>query len=64
MPHDHRSKNKLTRRDKIRLLVLVALLGGLALTLILTVKRPTGPTKGFSDNVIVQQRIKNLGQSR
>ena len=54
----------MTRRDKIRLVVLVAVLGGLALTLALTIKRPTGPTKGFTDNVIVQHRKTNLGKSR
>lgn len=54
----------MTRRDQIGLVILLAVIGGLGLILALTIKRPTGPTKGFTDNVIVQQRIKNLGQSR
>lgn len=50
----------LSRQDKVGIIVLVSILSSLILILALTIERPDGPVRGFSDNVIVQQRIKNL----
>lgn len=54
----------MTRREKIGAGILVCLMSFFALLLVFTIKRPTGPTRGFSDNVLIQQRIKNLQNQR
>lgn len=54
----------MSNRDKIGVSVIIGVLLFLALALLVTFQRPTGPSYGFEDNVIVQQRIKNLERNR
>lgn len=50
----------LSKRDRIGLLLLVGLFCVFGILLLVTVDRPTGPSRGFQNNVIVEQRVKNL----
>jgi hypothetical protein len=50
----------LSKRDRIGLLVLVGLFGIFGILLYFTVDRPDGPGRDFENNVVVQQRLKNL----
>lgn len=50
----------MTRKDRIGLYVLVGLFSMFGLLLYFTVDRPSGPTRSIENNVIVEQRIKNL----
>jgi hypothetical protein len=55
----------LSRRDRIGLLALVGLFSIFAVLLYFTVDRPSGPVRGFDNNAVVEQRIRNLqNQSR
>jgi hypothetical protein len=54
----------MTKRDKIGLAIIVALFFVLGVILFLTVERPTGPTRGFEDNVIIERRMRILEQQR
>ena len=54
----------MTRRDRIGLYVLVGLFSVFGLLLYFTVDRPSGTTRGIENNVIVEQRIKNLNSRR
>jgi hypothetical protein len=49
----------LNKRDRIGLFVLLGLFCAFAVLLYFTVDRPSGPLRGFDNNVVVQQRIKN-----
>lgn len=53
----------MTRRDRIGIVVLIALFVLLFVTLVL-VSKPKGPAIRPEDSVFVQQRIKNLEKSR
>ena len=50
----------LSKRDRIGLLVLVGIFCVFGILLFVTVDRPTGPSRGFQNNVVVEQRLKNL----
>lgn len=50
----------MTKRDRIGLYVLVGLFTVFGLLLYFTVDRPSGTIRGIENNVIVEQRIKNL----
>lgn len=50
----------MVRREKIGLSILIALLVSLGIIMAITTKRPTSPGRGFNDNVIVEQRVRNL----
>ncbi len=54
----------MTKRDRIGLYVLVGLFSMFGLLLFFTVDRPTGTTRSIENNVIVEQRIKNLNSRR
>lgn len=51
---------KLTRRDKIGLVVLISIFVVFGIILAIMTERPTGETRGFENNVLIQQRMKNL----
>lgn len=48
------------KKDRIGLYVLLGLFAMFGLLLYFTVERPTGATRSIENNVIVEQRIKNL----
>ena len=50
----------MTRKDRIGLYVLLGLFAAFGLLLYFTVDRPSGTTRSIENNVIVEQRIKNL----
>lgn len=50
----------MTRRDRTGVYVLVGLFTVFGLLLYFFVERPTGVTRSIENNVIVEQRIKNL----
>ena len=50
----------MTKRDRIGLYVLLGLFTMFGLMLFFTVDRPTGTGRSIENNVIVEQRIKNL----
>ena len=52
------------RRDKIGIVVIVALFITLGVIYVVTVDRPEGPLRGFSDNVVVKQTIINQNKSK
>ncbi len=47
----------MTRKNKIGISVIIGFFVVLALLLWLTIERPDGPTRGFDDNVLIQQRM-------
>jgi hypothetical protein len=51
---------KLTRRDKIGLAILISIFLVFGLILAVMTERPTGETRGFENNVLIEQRMKNL----
>lgn len=51
-------------RERMGLIVLIGVLCILGVLLYFTMERPSGPSRGFSDSAIVQQRIINLKKSR
>ena len=51
---------KLTRRDKVGLVVLISIFIVFGIILALTTDRPTGEVRGFENNVLIEQRMKNL----
>lgn len=51
---------KLTRRDKIGLAVLVLIFVVFGIILAVTTERPSGPSRSFENNVIVERRLQNL----
>lgn len=52
------------KKDRIGLYVLLGLFTMFGLLLFFTVDRPTGTTRSIENNVIVEQRIKNLESRR
>lgn len=48
------------KKDRIGLYFLLGLFAMFGLLLYFTVERPTGATRSIENNVIVEQRIKNL----
>ena len=50
----------MTKRDRIGLYVLLGLFTMFGLMLFFTVDRPTGTQRSIENNVIVEQRMKNL----
>ena len=50
----------LTRKDRIGLYVLIGLFSAFGLLLYFTVDRPSGPGRSIENNIIVEQRMKNL----
>ena len=50
----------MTKRDRIGLYVLIGLFSMFGLMLYFTVDRPSGTARSIENNVIVEQRIKNL----
>ena len=50
----------MSRRDRIGLLILVGMFCAFGILLYITVDRPSGPVRGFENNAVVEQRIKNL----
>ena len=54
----------MSSKDKIGVTVIIGVLLFLGLALLITFQRPTGPLRDFDENVIVQQRIKNLERNR
>lgn len=54
----------ISKREKVGIVLLVSILSLLIGILALTIERPTGPTRDFSENVIVQQRMKILQNDR
>lgn len=52
------------RQEKMGAIVLVGLLSILAIVLFFSTTRPSGPGRGFDNNVIVQQRVINLNKSK
>lgn len=51
---------KMSTRDKVGLAIVIGIFCLFGIILALMIDRPSGPTRGFEDNVIVEQRIKNL----
>lgn len=51
---------KLTRRDKIGLAILISIFVVLGIILAVTTDRPTGEVRGFENNVLIEQRMRNL----
>ena len=54
----------MSRQEKVGVVVLISILSALIITLVFTIKRPTGPVRDFDESVIVQQRIRNLENDR
>ncbi len=54
----------MTRKDRIGLYVLLGLFAMFGLLMYFTVDRPSGTTRSIENNVIVEQRIKNLESRR
>ena len=54
----------MSNKDRVGVIVIVGVLLFLGLALLITFQRPTGPLRDFDENVIVQQRIKNLERNR
>ncbi|MCF6286620.1 MAG: hypothetical protein L3K26_15710 [Candidatus Hydrogenedentes bacterium] len=52
----------MTQKEKVGVAVIVALFAGLALTLYLTIDRPTNKGGSFENNVIIDQRVRNLNK--
>lgn len=52
----------MTSRDKIGVAVIIGLLGVFVLALYITIKRPTSSSGSFENNVIIEQRVKNLNK--
>ncbi len=50
----------LSARDRIGLLVLIGLFCVFGILLYITIDRPSGPQRDFQNNVVIQQRMKNL----
>ena len=50
----------MARREKIGLFFLIVLFVSLGMVLVFTVERPSKPGRGFKDNVVVEQRVRNL----
>lgn len=50
----------MTGRDRIGLYILLGVFSMFGLLLYFTVERPTGAIRGIENNVIVEQRMKNL----
>ena len=54
----------MTQREKVGVVVLIGLFAALGLALYLTVKRPSNKNGSFENNVIIDQRVRNLNNSR
>jgi len=54
----------MTQQEKVGVGILIGLFAVLALTLYFTIQRPTGGTGSLENNVIIDQRVRNLNQSR
>lgn len=50
----------MSKRDKVGLAILISLFVFFAVILVITIDRPKGPVYGWEDNVLIQQRMKNL----
>jgi hypothetical protein len=53
----------MTQKEKIGLGVLVGLFIALGLALFVTVKRPSNSGGSFENNVIIDQRVRNLNKN-
>lgn len=54
----------MTKRDKIGLVIIVALFLIFGFILYWTIERPTGPTRDLENNVIIERRMRILEQQR
>lgn len=54
----------MTQRDKIGIVVIICLFAVFGVILFVTIKRPASSTGTFENNVIIEQRIKNVNNSR
>lgn len=52
----------MTQRDKVGIAVLIGLFGALALALYFTAERPSGASRSIENNVIIDQRVRNLNK--
>ncbi len=52
--------SKLSKRDRLGLGILISILVLFGIILAATTKRPTGEVRGFENNVLIEQRMKNL----
>ncbi len=50
----------MVRKEKIGAVVVICIFGLLGIALYLTIERPTGPSRGIENNVIIEQRMKNI----
>jgi uncharacterized membrane protein len=48
------------KREKIGAFVMVGIFVLLGIALYLTIERPTGPSRGIENNVLIEQRMKNI----
>tara|TARA_R110001592_G_scaffold66047_2_gene202720 strand:+ start:63 stop:227 length:165 start_codon:yes stop_codon:yes gene_type:complete len=53
----------MTNRDKTGLAILIGLFAALALALFLTMDRPSSSTGSFENNVLIDQRVRNLNKT-
>jgi hypothetical protein len=49
------------KRERIGVVVLIGLFLIFGLLLYFTVERPEGPTRSIENNVLIEQRMKNIG---
>jgi hypothetical protein len=54
----------LSKKDKQGIVILVVMFVLLGIALILTLPSPEGPGRGWSENVLVEQRMNNLERNR
>ena len=52
----------MTQREKVGVVVIIGLFTVLALILYLTIERPTGKSGSFENNVVIDQRVRNLNK--
>ncbi len=50
----------LNKRDRIGVLIMVGLFAVFGVMLYFTIERPDGPSRSIQNNVIIEQRMKNL----
>ena len=48
------------KREKIGALVVIGIFVLLGIALFFTIERPTGPSRGIENNVLIEQRMKNI----
>lgn len=54
----------MTQKDKIGVVVIIGLFVVLGVILFITIDRPSGSPGSFENNVIIDQRVKNVNKSR